>query len=116
MDKILEQYGLKREDLKAEELEVLDRWAQQVNQNSLSVVDIEGYIDNMIGILEDELFGYKNPESFVELLFRKKRNIHLEARLRNYMLLKNVMTAPQKAQLRIQKQLEHLKKPPMQVT
>lgn len=116
MDKILEQFGLKREDLKAEELEVLNRWAEQVNTQSLSVVDVERYIDEMIGILQDELFGYKTPESFVALIFRKKRNIFIEARLRNYMLLKNVLTAPQIAQARIQKQLQHLKKSPMQVT
>jgi len=108
MKEILAKFGIKQEDLNASELETLKKWSETISKKQISILDVKSYLDDMIEVLERELFGYETPKSFVELLFRGKRYRHLQARLQNYILLRDVLVAPEKARKFIEKQISNI--------
>ena len=110
MEELFVKFGIKREDMNAQELETLERWAQSLSQSQVTIPDLKNYLNEMITALERELTGHDYPKGFVELLFRKKRLRHLKARLHNYILLRDFLVAPEKARSYVEKHLSNLKK------
>lgn len=108
LDDILIKVGLKKEDLTQAEVDTLHQWQESLVKNELSVPAIGQYIDTMISSLERELFGYDTPETFVAFLFRRKRRRSLEARLLNYVLLRDFLRSPEKARGFVEAQLKNL--------
>lgn len=108
-DELLEKAGITREKMNAEELETLERWAKQLSVKQLTPVEVKDYINQMIVAVEKELTGYQNPESFVAWLFRGKRMVYLNARLYNYLMLRDFLTAPEKARAFVEKHITNLK-------
>ena len=87
-------------------METLDRWSKALSTAQLSVVDIQGYISTMIESVERELTNYeKPPMTFANIVFRKRRDKHLRARLENYILMRDFLTAPERARSYVEKQL-----------
>lgn len=105
---ILHKVGVKKEDLTSAELSTLQQWQEALAQNQLTVPSIANYVDSMVASIERELFDYETPASFVALLFRRKRRRSLEARLMNYILLRDFLKSPEKAKRFIEAQLKNL--------
>lgn len=109
MDKILENFNIDRDTMNAEELRVLDEWAEKLRVTEISLTDVKRYIDSMINVTSRELAGEDYPKSFSHYFFRKRRERNLRARLYNYILLKDFLTAPDKARSYVEKHLKNLK-------
>lgn len=99
IDTILEKLGLKYEDLSFDERQTLNGWMKQLQGNKLVIEDIRKYISSMKDNVEQELTKSK---------LDTKEDLFLKARLRNYMLLEGFMTAPEKAQQALERQLAGL--------
>lgn len=96
IDKLLEKYNLKYEDLEKSERETLNTWLNALSQNELTVVKVKDYISSMRSQVEQELSttGFNNTQ-----------DIYLKARLRNYILLEAYLSTPEKAKEALEKAL-----------
>lgn len=109
MDKLLNKLNIDRDSMNAEEIATLERWVKQMSTTALSVADVKEYISNIVGNLERELFGYdKAPLTFWQHIFQKRKNRHIHARLQNYVLLRDFLTAPERARSFVEKQVSNL--------
>lgn len=109
-EELLKKNGLTRETLNAQERETLERWASQMSIDKIGIVEVKEYLNQMISSLERELTGYETPVSFTGWLFRGKRLKHINARLYNYIMLRDFITAPEKAKSFVEKHITNLKK------
>lgn len=110
MDEMLNKFGIKRETLNAEEIATLDKWAKALSVQQLHIGDVKNHVSAMIESLEKELHGYDGPPmTFANLFFRKRRERHMAARLQNYILLRDFLTAPEKARSYVEKQISSFK-------
>lgn len=106
MDELLKKFNIDRNTLTTAEIETLDKWAKALSVGQLSVSDVKEYIAHMIESVERELTGFENPPlTFASLFFRSRREAHLKARLHNYVLLREFLTAPERARSYVEKQL-----------
>lgn len=96
MERILEKFGLKYDDLKSDERDTLDTWMQVLSRNEITTSDIKQYITQMRESVELKI-GDVNQNS--------KEDIFLKARLRNYLLLEAFMTSPDRAKTAIDRML-----------
>lgn len=108
MEELLLRFGIKKEELNAQELVTLKNWAESLQKNTLSLTDVQNYIVDMISSVERELTGYEYPKDFSSFLFKKRRMRHLQARLYNYIMLRDFLMAPQKARSYIEKHIKNL--------
>lgn len=108
-DELLSKYGLTRETLTSIERETLERWAKQMSIEKVGVPEVQKYINEMISSIERELSGHETPASLTAWLFRGKRMKHLHARLYNYIMLRDFLTAPEKARLFVEKHITNIK-------
>lgn len=109
LNQLLEKVGLKYEDLNSAEKETLRQWLEKVSQRQLSVEDIKTYIKQLIEAVEKQLADISETSSFFSLLSSNKKDIYLKARLRNYLILNDFLTAPDRAKQYIEQQLTHIK-------
>lgn len=109
-DELLAKYNLKREDLTEVERSTLEQWSKAMSIDKVGVVEVQKYLETMISSLERELTGHETPASFTAWLFRGKRLRYLNARLYNYIMLRDFMTAPDKARSFVEKHITNLKK------
>lgn len=100
MDKILEQFGLKYDDLNSEEKKTLSGWMESLSKNELTIDIIRNYIFSMKESVEQEL---------TKTDLNTKQDIFLKARLRNYMLLEAFLTTPEKAKKAIEQAISGFK-------
>ncbi len=107
---ILNKYGLKYEDLNAAEKQTLEEMSKTYQVKDLTVVDIREAIDAMIESLTKELVSYETPAGLIAFLFRKKRRIHVEARLHNYLMLRELLAGPERARKAVERMLQNIKK------
>lgn len=108
MEELLTKLGIDRDTLKAQEIETLDRWAKALSVSQQTPVDVKNYINDMITAIEREAFGHDTPKTFTSFLFGRKRKRFLEARLYNYILLRDFLTAPDRARSYVEKHLKNL--------
>jgi len=109
MEEILRKFNIDRDSLNAVEMETLEKWSKALSQNVLHIQDVRVYIDSMIASLERDLFTDESPNTFANLFFRKSKRRNQEARLRNYVLLRDFLTAPERARSYVEKQLNSFK-------
>ena len=88
IDEILQRIGLKYEELSPVEKETLNTWVNAISQNQLTIESIKTYISAMRESVESEL---------TQTNLNDKQDAFLKARLRNYILLENMLTSPEKA-------------------
>ncbi len=106
MDELLQKFKIDRKTLTVDELATLDKWAKALSTTQLNVADVKQYLASMIESIERELTGHENPPmTFANLVFRGRRERHLKARLENYVLLRDFLTAPERARSYVEKQL-----------
>ena len=101
IDRLLEKTGLKYEDLTNDERDTLQTQLTSLEQNKLTLDTVRTHITFMKGAVEKELckVGHNN-----------KQDLLLKARLRNYMMLEDFMTSPEKAKQAIERSLSGLGK------
>lgn len=109
-EELLKKSGLTRDTLNYMERETLERWATQMSGQTVGIREVQEYISSMISGVERELAGYETPASFTAWLFRGKRTRYLKARLYNYIMLRDFLTAPDKARSFVEKHITNLKK------
>lgn len=108
-EELLARFNLDRNHLTPDEAHTLNEWAKALSVQKITVTDIAEYVNQMITTLEKELHGYDIPKSFVEFLFRRSRRRHLEARLQNLLLLRDVLEAPARAMKFVEKRMQSLR-------
>lgn len=96
-----DKFNLKYEDLNPLEKETLSQWYQSLEKSELTVPRIKDYLENLIKAVENELAAYNLP---------KNQDLFLKARLKNYLMLHDFLSAPDKARKYIEESLNNLKK------
>ncbi len=99
-DKLLSKFGVNYEDLNAVEKETLSQWVQSLSTKQLNLESVKDYISEMIIAVEKELSSYDLP---------RNKDLFLKARLKNYLLLQDFLTSPDKAQKHIEESLKNIK-------
>ena len=99
LDKLLEQVGLKYEDLNKLEKDTLDSWVKALQQNKVTPQTVKDYIGVMRESVEKDLTVAK---------LGSKQDLFLKARLRNYMLLEAFLTTPEKAKVALERAISGL--------
>jgi len=108
-DNLLDKAGLKFEDLNAAERETYNQWLQSLSTNALTVGSVRDYVQQMKDQVEAELVAFVEPKTVWDFLFRRKKDVYLTARLRNYMLLLTFLTGPEKAKKASERSLTNIK-------
>lgn len=103
---MLKSAGMDPASLNQEELKTLQEWAEMYKSKTLSLSDIKDFLNQIIESIERELTGVKPPENFVSLLFRKKRETHLKARLYNAIVLRDFINQPDKILANIERSIK----------
>ncbi len=106
---LLKSKNLKLEDLNASEKDTLYSWANALATKQIEVKDIKDYVRQMISGVENELAILKPPR-FWEVKEYLLKVQFLNARLKNYLLLTDFLTGPERAQKVIEQGLNNLKK------
>jgi len=97
MDKVLEKFGLKYDDLSSAERDTLHSWMQAIQQQNLTIEKVKEYLGSMKETVEIEL---------TKVGHNSKQDLLLKARLRNYMLLDAFLSSPEKAQRALERALQ----------
>lgn len=96
IDKILEKYNLKYEDLGSDEKETIHSWMSRLQEGQMSLEKVRDYIESMKMSVESELTSVSH---------NSKQDIFLKARLRNYILLEALLSNPEKAQAQLDRMI-----------
>ena len=100
IDEFLSKFGITYEKLNEAERETLTGWLQNLSTQQITLEDIKTYIRKMVDGVARELCVDELP---------KKKDIFLKARLRNYLLLYDFLTAPEEAQKSLERNIKNLK-------
>src|SRR5258708_7273828 len=98
--KFLEDRGIKYETLTTAEKDTLDTWSQALTTNELTLQGVKDYIRALIEGVERELANYN---------LDKNQDLFLKARLKNYLMLSDFLTGPDKAKKHIEQSIQNLK-------
>lgn len=109
IEKIYEKFRLSPADLSIAEREELDKLFNQLPE-PLSLGDFEQYIEKSIFILENDLFVENAPKNIFGAFFNRKQRLHKEARLRNYIEIREILARPERAREHLEKQMKKLAK------
>lgn len=101
LDKLLEKYNLKYEDLNREERETINVWVQNIQDGQLTLEKVREYLSMMRSSVENEL---TNSDCNV------KQDLFLKARLRNYLLLESLLDSPERAKEQLDRALASFSK------
>ena len=97
IDKLLEKYGVKYEDLKPDEVETLNVWIEAIQKGQLTLEKVREYILIMKNAVEDDLTSTKHNSN---------QDLFLKARLRNYLLLEAFLSTPERAKKQLANAME----------
>jgi len=97
----LKQKNINYEDLTPQEKETLKNWYKTLAENKLTLEKVKEYIASMKNSVETELADYNLP---------KEKDLLLKARLKNYIMLYEFMTLPEKAKKYLEQSLNNLNK------
>ena len=98
-DEILNKVGIPFEKLEEEERKTLIGWLKNLSNKRLTIEDIKVYIKQMADGVAQELCKSELP---------KKEDIFLKARLKNYLLLLDYLTSPEKAKRSLENYLKNI--------
>lgn len=99
---IEEKFGLRIEELNAEEQVTYNNMVSAVQEAQLDHIKLRDYIITMRNEVERELV---NEPEFIRIFifkFENRKQILLKARLKNYMLLEAFLISPEKAKERLE--------------
>lgn len=99
LSKLLEKFGVNYEDLNPSEKETLSQWVQSLQTNQLTLDGVKTYLKHLIEGVERELATYN---------LSREQDLFLKARLKNYLMLYDFLTAPDRAQKYIEQSLQNI--------
>jgi len=105
LDKLLEKYDLKYEDLNELERDTLNNWLEAIEKNVVTVQSIKEHIDSMKRSVETELAQEPEYKKILFFKVRNDKNVLLKARIRNYLILEAFLTSPEKAKQQLESAL-----------
>lgn len=113
LDKLLEERGLTFDQLQGEERTMYFRWMEQLSVKELTIDDVKTYVSGLRKIIEKELatsdltaygiFGFL-------FTWRKNKDLFLKARLKNIMLLEDMLVGPEQAKKSLEEYIKSLPK------
>lgn len=103
IDQLLDKMGLKYENLNSAEKETLLSWTESLSKNQLTLEKVRDYIANLRVAIERELID--EPEFNYIFIFKvpNRNQILLKARLKNYLLLEDLLATPERAKLALER-------------
>lgn len=96
IDTLLDRHNLKWEELTKPERETLMQWTDALQQQSLTLEKVRGFVHSMRDGVEQELAAVGLSDD---------QDTYLKARLRNLMLLEAFLSGPEKAQAALDRAL-----------
>jgi len=109
LSQLLDKYNLKYEDLNPAERETLNQWMTALSTSKVTVEGVKDYLAQLIVAVERELADVRESTSFWSYLFNHKKDTFLKARLKNYLMLQDFLTSPDKAQKYIEQSIKNIK-------
>lgn len=109
INNLLEEHGLKLEELNSAERETLEKWSKAWQQQEISVPKIKELLEQLIESTLKELADLKEATSFWSFLFNRNKDIFLKARLKNYLMLRDFISGPERARNFIEENLKNIK-------
>jgi uncharacterized coiled-coil protein SlyX len=97
---LLENRGIKYETLSTAEKDTLQEWSKALVSKELTLLDVKDHIRALIEGVERELASYN---------LDKNQDLFLKARLKNYLMISDFLTGPEKAKKYIEQSLQNLK-------
>lgn len=112
IDQILADKGLDMDDLKPPEIDTLTKMLQDAERKVVTVDTIKRHIKELIGIVSRELIETPEFVYYFGGLFRRENRQHvfLKARLKNYLLLENLIMSPELARQQLDEALSRIRK------
>lgn len=110
LSNLLEKHGINYEDLNSSEKETLAQWQQLLIKNELTLQSVKEFVPSLIEGIERELADVKESTSLWSFLFRRKQDIFLKARLKNYLMLQDFLTSADRARKHIEQSLTNINK------
>lgn len=106
----LQKHNLKYEQLNYLEKQTLEDTISFVEKHELNLEQFKDKMRELIDAVSEELAQFNQPATIWEYLFRPKRQEYLRARLKNYLILYNILTAPAKAKKLLEERISNIKK------
>ena len=100
LSNLLDKFGVKYEDLTIAEKESLAEWTKALASKELTLVDVKDHIRALIEAVERELATYN---------LKRDQDLFLKARLKNYLMISDFLTGPDKSKKYIEQSISNLK-------
>ena len=98
--------NIKYEDLNFSERETLTSWLKQLETKKLTLEMVKEHIRNLIRAVEVELIDTPEFERIWGIFpIASRKHLLLKARLKNYLLIENMLSANERAKKAIEQQL-----------
>jgi len=107
---LLEKFNLSLDDLTEAERTTLFSWMADLSKNTLTIEGVKHHVTALVEAVQHELAGIEEPKHLFSWLFHRKRDVYLKARLKNYIMLRDFVTSPERAQKWIESQVATLQK------
>jgi hypothetical protein len=101
LQSLLDKFNIKYEDLTTAEKDTLQGWATALDKKELTLPDVKDHIRTLIEAVERELANYN---------LQKDQDLFLKARLKNYLMISDFLTGPDKAKKYIEQSIQNIKK------
>jgi hypothetical protein len=109
MQSLLEKFGVKYEDLNPAEKETLREWQKSLETRQITLEGVKDYVRNLVEAVERELADTQESTSIWSWLSHRKKDIFLKGRLKNYLMLHDFLSGPDKARKYIEQSLNNIK-------
>lgn len=100
LSSLLEKFGVKYEDLTTAEKDTLQEWTKALASKELTLNDVKDHIRALIEAVERELANYN---------LKRDQDLFLKARLKNYLMISDFLTGPDKAKKYIEQSIQNIK-------
>ena len=100
LSNLLDKFGVKYEDLTTAEKDTLNQWSKALASTELTLSDVKDHIRALIEAVERELATYN---------LNKDQDLFLKARLKNYLMISDFLTGPDKAKKYIEQSIQNIK-------
>jgi vacuolar-type H+-ATPase subunit E/Vma4 len=107
---LLDKFEVNYDDLNPAEKETYNQWIKALSSNQLTLESVKEYLNQLISAVERELTELKETTSFWTFLYGWKKDFYLKARLKNYLMIQDFLTAQDRAVKHIEQSIKNIKK------
>lgn len=109
MQSLLDKFNVKYEDLNPLEKETLKEWQKALESKQITLENVKDYVRSLAEAVERELSDTQEYSTAIGWLSNRKKDIFLKARLKNYLMLHDFLSGPEKARKYIEQSLNNIK-------